>query len=39
VVSLGVTFLTLVCGVSAVTVILLGVAAGAGWFAYGTWRR
>jgi len=39
VVSRGVTFLTLVCGVSAVTVILLGVAAGAGWFAYGTWRR
>ncbi len=38
-VSLAVAFLTLVCGVSAVTVILLGVAAGAGWFAMEVWRR
>jgi chromate transporter len=38
-VALGVAFLTLVCGVSAVTVILLGVAAGIGWFAVEAWRR
>lgn len=38
-VSLAVAFLTLVCGVSAVTVILLGVAAGIGWFALEVRRR
>jgi hypothetical protein len=32
-VSVAVAVLTLVCGVSAVTVILFGVIAGAGWFA------
>ncbi len=38
-VSLAVAFLTLVCGVSAVTVILLGVAVGIGWFALEVRRR
>ncbi|HRR33322.1 MAG TPA: chromate transporter [Kiritimatiellia bacterium] len=38
-VALTAAFLTLGCGVSAVTVILLGVLAGAGWFAAETWRR
>lgn len=39
VISLAVVFLTLVCGLSAVTVILLGVAAGVGWFAIDAVRR
>jgi chromate transporter len=39
VVSLGVAFLTLVCGVSAVTVILLGVVVGIGWFVLEARRR
>ena len=38
-VSLAVAFLTLVCGVSAVTVILLGVAVGIGWFVLEARRR
>ena len=38
-VSVAVAVLTLVCGVSAVTVILFGVIAGAGWFALEAWRR
>ena len=38
-VSLAVAFLTLVCGVSAVTVILLGVAVGIGWFVLEGRRR
>jgi chromate transporter len=38
-VSLGVAFLTLACGMSAVNVILIGVTAGLGWFAVEAWKR
>lgn len=38
-VSLGVAFLTLGCGVSAVHVVLLGVASGIGWFAVEAVKR